>query len=448
MRKTLTRWLLPAMAALAVVNLTPTARAAEPPKPEVLPDLDKLVGQPADLAPWAYAWRADRTVQEKPEAYFIPRRLARLDTIYRPDVPRPRGAGWRGTELGIKTRLPAPKGALHSALLWETRVPFTRIELHWPADGRPIPPAEAVEVRIYSGHHWWWGLQADWTLAAPQVSPDQRTWTYAAEFAAGNPDEGRAALRVGRPEQGVLRTDLISVFVDPKAAPDGKAWSVPAMQVFGPLTWKRMDVEIEWGFQPDATARDYSGRIEGYFGQAGQVAALPDDAATKVTGGTAWQSSAAGGKRRGVTVPLLYFPGLGASSTLSSKMTVWSKGGSFTFLPANVAHGDRDGPVLRRQEHADRHRSPRYGPGASKRHEQQPQPLRKQQGETDERQHQGNANRDYSPHPTIPLEVSPGDSAGGTHCGMVVISSCGRSRAASGRQGFLPFNRTPDWRVR
>ena len=30
--------------------------------------LDMLQGQPVDIAPWAYAWRADRAVQEKPEA--------------------------------------------------------------------------------------------------------------------------------------------------------------------------------------------------------------------------------------------------------------------------------------------------------------------------------------------------------------------------------------------
>ena len=139
------------VAVLVTLGLTLAAWAAEPPKPEAPADLDKLVGQPADLAPWAYAWRADREVQEKPEAYFIPRRLKRLDTIHRPDVPAPRGAGWRGTELGIKTRLPAPKGALHSALLWETRVPFTRIELHWPADGRPIPPAAAWQAAPVNG---------------------------------------------------------------------------------------------------------------------------------------------------------------------------------------------------------------------------------------------------------------------------------------------------------
>lgn len=45
--------------------------------------LDKWVGQPVDIAPWAYAWRADLAVQEKPEAYFIPRRLERIDKVYR-----------------------------------------------------------------------------------------------------------------------------------------------------------------------------------------------------------------------------------------------------------------------------------------------------------------------------------------------------------------------------
>ena len=46
-------------------------------------DLDKLVGQPVDIAPGRTPWRADRAVQEKPEAYFIPRRLERMDKVYR-----------------------------------------------------------------------------------------------------------------------------------------------------------------------------------------------------------------------------------------------------------------------------------------------------------------------------------------------------------------------------
>ena len=36
-----------------------------------------------DIAPWTYEWRAGRAIQEKPEAYFIPRRLDRLDKVYR-----------------------------------------------------------------------------------------------------------------------------------------------------------------------------------------------------------------------------------------------------------------------------------------------------------------------------------------------------------------------------
>lgn len=54
-------------------GLTLAAQAADAPHAGQTSDLDELVGQPADLAPWAYAWRADRQVQEKPEAYFIPR---------------------------------------------------------------------------------------------------------------------------------------------------------------------------------------------------------------------------------------------------------------------------------------------------------------------------------------------------------------------------------------
>jgi len=65
------------VAVLVTLGLTLAASAAEPLKPEPAPDLNKLVGQQVDLSPWAYAWRADREVQEKPEAAFIPRRLKR-----------------------------------------------------------------------------------------------------------------------------------------------------------------------------------------------------------------------------------------------------------------------------------------------------------------------------------------------------------------------------------
>ena len=68
------------LAMLIVLGMALASQAAE---------LEKFVGQPVDLSPWAYAWRADRAVQEKPEAYFIPRRLKRLDEVYRTIASRP-----------------------------------------------------------------------------------------------------------------------------------------------------------------------------------------------------------------------------------------------------------------------------------------------------------------------------------------------------------------------
>jgi hypothetical protein len=73
---TLTRPVI--LGALLVLSLALGTHAAESPKTATASDLDKLVGQPADLAPWAYAWRADRQVQEKPEACFAVRRLELL----------------------------------------------------------------------------------------------------------------------------------------------------------------------------------------------------------------------------------------------------------------------------------------------------------------------------------------------------------------------------------
>ena len=138
---------------LVMLGLTQAAQAAEPPKPETQANLDKLVGQPVDLSPWAYAWRADREVQEKPEACFIPRRLKRLDTVYRP----------LGTLLSVVQDvkgpgfLPAPKGRLLSGLLWLAPVPAQRIELRWP-EGSAVPPLEAIEVRVYRSKYGWFGV--------------------------------------------------------------------------------------------------------------------------------------------------------------------------------------------------------------------------------------------------------------------------------------------------
>lgn len=107
--------------------------------------LDKLVGQPVDLAPWAYVWRADLTVQETPEAYFIPRRLQRMDNVYRTafyEIPEKLKSIHYNIPDLVKPLLPKPKGQLVAGLLWTGGLTEYQVELVSPA-GRPasfIPP--------------------------------------------------------------------------------------------------------------------------------------------------------------------------------------------------------------------------------------------------------------------------------------------------------------------
>ena len=80
--------------------------------------------------------------------------------------------------------------------------------------------------------------------------------------------------------------------------------------------WKRMDVEIEWGFQPGTEKTDFDGRLESYVAMVGPVSPLADDKGTTVTGAHRWQSRAAGDTqtrhRRPLAVrPRQARPGLG-----------------------------------------------------------------------------------------------------------------------------------------
>ena len=139
------RW-MPMLLAIGIVLLLGIAPGIGA---EEKPNLDKLVGQPAELSPWAYAYRADLNPQEKPEAAFILRRLERIDRVYRPvSLLLTQGSDKRGTpwpkletdwqllsKKDVRERgkmLPAPSGVLTSALLWEGRMRLNRLVLHWP----------------------------------------------------------------------------------------------------------------------------------------------------------------------------------------------------------------------------------------------------------------------------------------------------------------------------
>ena len=348
------------VAVLVALGLTLAASAAEPPKAEQAPtELDKLVGQPADLAPWAYAWRADRQVQEKPEAYFIPRRLAHLEKTYRKAETEPTIQA--GPDKWVKfdnmyaiekyrkegPMTPPPKGVLHAGLLWETHVLWNRIELHWPKEKAPVPNPEAVEVRFHPNAPWF-GVEWDRVAGKPEVSADGLTWTYSVKTAVV-PDSMKAMGSTFAKTGGRgLAAGMVVVYVEPQAAPAGGRYAVPEIRVVGLKDWKRMDLEIEWGFQAGTEKSDYSGRIEGYLGITGNVSPLAADAQTRVTGSGAWTSTAASGERRGIKCSVLYLPwGMNDKQQVpggehQTAVTVWTKAGSFTFLPEDLEAG----PIL------------------------------------------------------------------------------------------------------
>ncbi len=295
--------------------------AVEGPESGVLEkaQMEQMAGQAVDISPWAYEWRADRAVQEKPEAYFIPHRLERLDKVYRT-------AYYTMTETELKGSyghlipgllnplLPQPKGRLQAGLLWVGRLADYQVELSWPAGVPGIPSPEGVEVRVFPTNFGWFGWTVDEILGKPEVSADQHTWIY----------------------PGGSATEMIAVFYE------GAEFAQPRIRVISPHmgVWQRMDVEIEWGFQAAAEKSDFDGRVETYLAMAGPVAALAEDPGTKVTDGHRWQSRAAGGGRRGIVVPLLYTPG--GQPALDSRVTIWTQTAGFTFRVCDLEKG----PIL------------------------------------------------------------------------------------------------------
>ena len=305
-------------------------------------DPGRLLGHPAELSAWAYAYRADLKIQEKPEAAFILRRLDRLDRVYRPvslllaqgsgkkGLPWPRQEGdwqllpkkaiWERGELP-----PAPDGALRSALLWEGRMHLNRLELSWPK-GEPAPPPEDVEVRVYPSPYGWFGWQSDLRVTAlPEISEGGSTWIYGGDW------------------DGV---DMVAVFL--KNA--GNSFSPsPQIRAYGPENWERMDIEIEWGFQEGTQRSDYSGRLEGFFGLVGDIAPLAGDSGTAAEGRSAWTSHAGAGVRRGISVSLLYIrPAVERIKNLpkypyghprDTRITLWTRAGNMTFLVKSLEGG-------------------------------------------------------------------------------------------------------------
>jgi hypothetical protein len=299
--------------------------------------LGTLVGQPVDIAPWAYAWRADQAVQEKPEAYFIPRRLERLDRVYRTAfaaLPQDqlKSIYYNMPDL-LKPLLPPPKGRLLAGLLWTGGLSRYQVELRWPA-GVQIPSPETVEVRVYPSSFGWFGWTVDRNLSNAVVSADRRAWTYPSDPAAKM--DSAYSVRVD------AATEMVAVFHEDGKKSANLAPAVPTIRVTGPSVgeWKRMDLEVEWGFQAGTEKRDFGGRLESDVALVGPVSPLAGDWGTTTTGAHRWESRATDAARRGLVVPVLYAPQ--ARPGLDSRITIWTTTTGFTFRPCDL----EDGPIL------------------------------------------------------------------------------------------------------
>ncbi len=289
----------------------------------------KLTDKPVDIAPWTHEWRADRALQEKPEAYFIPHRLDRLDKVYRTAydaLPESelKSIFYNMPDL-LKPLLPKPKGKLQASLLWTGGLVDYEVQLHWPADAKAIPSPKDVEVRDYPTSFGWFGWTVDRVLSNPEISADQRTWTYKSDPTAMM--DSAYNVRVA------AATEMVAVFCEDAKAP------VPSIGIVSPNigAWKRMDVEIEWGLQEKTNNKEFDGWVEPYVAITGPMAPLTGDKGTTLTGERRWQSRAAGDARRGIVLPLLYAPS--SRLGLDSRITVWSKSGGFTFRVSDLEKG-------------------------------------------------------------------------------------------------------------
>ncbi|MCX6873145.1 MAG: hypothetical protein NTW21_04965 [Verrucomicrobia bacterium] len=275
----------------------------------------KLVGQPADIASSAYQYRADRKAEQNPpESWLAVMRLA-------------------GQPLNkpADTSAPAVRRVL-CALLWEEIRPVKKLELSWAADAKRRPVPEELTITTLdnqgSASSWWNNLLAAQQPLKPLVSGDGNTYLYA------------------------LPAATCGMVISVSGAKTAADYDVPQVRVLVADAWKKMTVEIEWGFDQTTAGKDYGGRIEIYDGRVAGLRPLAGDRRTTVAGAGAWRSAGKGAARRGMKFDLLY---MGTSQwrkvqpftsqrddVARTIVTLWTKAGNFSFLPADLENG----PIL------------------------------------------------------------------------------------------------------
>lgn len=278
--------------------------------------LDMLSGQPADIAPSAYLYRADRKPEANPPESWIGLMKFAGQPLNKP----------------LDANAPALKKVL-CGLLWEEVRQVRRVVLVWSSEAQRRPTADDVVVTFFDAEAkgtipTWWNETVLREAGKPEVSDNGRTFTFA------------------------IPSDTFGLVVSVRGRQDASAFEVPAVQVFTPDRWKRVDLEIEWGFDKSTAALDYGGRIEAYDGIVDHVEPLTGDLRTVVKGKTNWQSASKSKGRRGVRLSLLYqgtskwrrvWPYNGEVCDVArSIVTVWTRSGNFSFLASDLEQG----PIL------------------------------------------------------------------------------------------------------
>jgi hypothetical protein len=273
-------------------------------------EFEKLIGRPVDIAPSAYQFRADRAAAEnapETEFLFIALKHTKAETL--------------------------------CGLLWEEPRPVKTIVLEWPASAPSIPKPDALVLRWYPSANsasWWSRSKKGSQLHQadnPSVSADGRQYTYTLD-ALANEDA------------------LDNLVVAVKAGAESlKSAEAPIVRVLAPQTWKPLEIVVEWGFQDGSGAAPFDGQIEAYNGILGAATPLEADEGTTMTGARAWQSRPSGTSRRGIAVRLLHvgysdsaiWPGQANLDDVNRTIvTLRTKSGSFSFLPADLEKG----PIL------------------------------------------------------------------------------------------------------
>ncbi|MHB0998418.1 MAG: hypothetical protein ACYC27_04150 [Armatimonadota bacterium] len=285
-----------------------------------------MIGKPVDIYPWIYEWRSDRKVQSKPEAYFLPRVIDRVNNVYRKIYHEhsyeERKSYYYDQKDLLMTYPQKPEGKLLSGALWVGGLHDFNLELKWP-DGVDVPSPDSIDVRIYPTSFGWFGWTVERIIDKPVISADRRTWVYKSD--------PEAKMDAEYSMQVPAATEVVAIY-----SKDDNA-SVPDMKITGPETgsWDHMDIEIEWGFQSETEQKSFDGTAEPFVAMIESV--KPLDSGTDIMSRNRWKSKHDGNQRRGIAMSVLYAPD--SVPGFDSRFTVKTGKTGFTFRLNDLKKG-------------------------------------------------------------------------------------------------------------